>query len=93
MSAKLGEREEVLENTPAAFMQTPDHVAGCVMRCLRRPRPEIWTAWWSHFGSSMATLFPGLAIRGLRKHADKDRGVLEAMGLGRDGGSGETGGS
>lgn len=81
VSAKLGGRDTILENTPEVFMQTPQHVAKRVVKCLRRPCPEIWPARWAHFGSSMATLFPRLARMGLRKHANKDRKVLREMGV------------
>jgi uncharacterized protein len=81
VSAKMGGREEGDSNTPDMFMQSPEHVARCVMKCLRRPREEIWPARWSHFASSMATWLPGVARRALRHHADKDRKLLEGGGV------------
>ena len=76
VSAKLGGRDTISENTPEIFMQSPRHVARRIVKALRRPVPEVWPARWSHFGSSMATLMPGLTRRALRKHAEKDRKVM-----------------
>jgi short-subunit dehydrogenase len=33
-----------VRDTPRAFVQTPERVAAAVVRCLRRPRPEVWTS-------------------------------------------------
>lgn len=41
----------VLDTPPGLFMQSPEFVAACTVRCLRRPRPEVWTG------------FKGLAVR------------------------------
>ncbi len=76
VSARIGGRDMISQNTPKAFMQTPEHVARRVVKALRRPREEVWPARWSHFGSSMACLLPGMTRRALRKHAGRDRIVL-----------------
>src|SRR5690606_27161512 len=34
--------DPVLLNTPEMFMQSPETVAKAVVRCLRRPKPEVW---------------------------------------------------
>ncbi|MBC7771813.1 MAG: SDR family NAD(P)-dependent oxidoreductase [Pyrinomonadaceae bacterium] len=41
-SGKHGVSGEV-ENPPGLFMQTPEFVAACIVQCLRKPRPEVWT--------------------------------------------------
>ncbi len=52
------------QHTPGWFMQTPDFVASRIVRCLRRPRPEVWTGLRGaivRFGMAVNTLFPRLA--------------------------------
>ncbi len=34
----------VLDDTPRLFHQTPERVGRAIIRCLRRPRPEVWTS-------------------------------------------------
>lgn len=76
VSAEIGGRDSISENTPQAFMQTPEHVARRVMQCVRRPCPEVWPARWAHCASSLACMFPRLTRIALRKHAKKDRQLL-----------------
>ncbi len=45
-------------NTPDAFMQTPEHVARRIVRCLRRPRPEVWPSTPTRFGVALTTALP-----------------------------------
>ena len=73
VSAKIGGRDSISENTPDMFMQSPRHVARRIVGALRRPCPEVWPARWAHFASSMACLCPRVTRWALRKHADKDR--------------------
>lgn len=49
------------EHTPKAFMQKSSTVAKAVVRCLRRPRPEVWTSIPVHLGMSMATFVPRIS--------------------------------
>jgi len=42
------------------FMQKPERVARAIVRCLRRPRGEVWTSWSARAGVGIATIFPGL---------------------------------
>lgn len=51
-------QEGIMRNTPRAFVQSPQHVARCVIRCLRRPRPEVWPSRSTHLLSAAWALFP-----------------------------------
>jgi short-subunit dehydrogenase len=42
------------------FTQPPERVARAVVRCLRRPRPEVWTAPLARYGMILAALTPRL---------------------------------
>jgi len=77
VSASIGGRDAISENTPEAFMQTPRHVARRIVHALRRPCPEVWPARWAHLGSSFACLMPRFTRWALRKHADKDRHLAQ----------------
>lgn len=76
-SAKIGGRDAIIENTPAIFMQSADHVARRIVRALHQPCPEVWPARWAHLGSSIACLMPRVTRWALRKHADRDRAMVE----------------
>ena len=56
-------------NTPAALTQTPQQVARAVVRCLRRPRAEVWPNPWVRYGLAITTAFPSLAARVMRRRA------------------------
>jgi short-subunit dehydrogenase len=53
--------------TPVAVRQSPEHVARCIVRGLRRPRAEVWPNPWSRLGIAVVTAFPGLGARALRR--------------------------
>lgn len=40
--------------------QSAETVARAVVRCLRKPRPEVWTSGLTRFAASAMTLWPGL---------------------------------
>ncbi|HZW10310.1 MAG TPA: SDR family NAD(P)-dependent oxidoreductase [Phycisphaerales bacterium] len=52
---------------PGAFTQAPERVAGAVVRCLRRPRGEVWTSTPARLALGAAVAFPGIADRLLRR--------------------------
>jgi short-subunit dehydrogenase len=55
---------------PAAHkyvVQSPDRVARSIVRCLRRPCPEVWPHLPTRFAMAICTAFPGLSARVLRK--------------------------
>jgi short-subunit dehydrogenase len=48
-------------HTPRGFIQSPQKVARAIVRCLRRPRPEVWTSFPTRLGAALMTLSPRLA--------------------------------
>jgi hypothetical protein len=60
---------------PGAARQSPEHVAACIVRCLRRPRPEVWPSLPTRLGVGIAAAFPSLAAWGLKRHMQKVRKV------------------
>lgn len=65
---------KLLSHTPDAFLQRPDYVANLTVRCLRRPRAELWpgaSGTFVRFGMSVLTLLPWLADLSLRGMVDR----------------------
>jgi len=50
---------------PGRFMQPPERVASAVLRCLRRPRGEVWTSHPVRIVLALTGLVPGLTDRAL----------------------------
>lgn len=57
--------------TPKGMRQTAEHVAGCIVKCLRSPRGEVWPAPLARFVLAFATAFPGLADRALARRQSR----------------------
>jgi len=49
-----------IAGTGDRFMQAPRRVARAIMRCLRRPRGEVWTSVPARTAVGLATIMPGL---------------------------------
>jgi len=45
---------------PEVFMQTPERVAKRIVKCLRRPRAEVWPMRTARVAAGLATVFPGV---------------------------------
>lgn len=62
-SAMLSGKEisEFASQSPSWLMQPPEKVAKAVVRCLKRPRPEVWTCLPMRLISTVFTAFPRLA--------------------------------
>jgi short-subunit dehydrogenase len=53
--------ERVFDHVPKWMLQTSDQVARAVVRCLRRPVPEVWTSGLVRTVAGVITAFPRLA--------------------------------
>jgi NAD(P)-dependent dehydrogenase (short-subunit alcohol dehydrogenase family) len=49
---------ELPRHAPRLFVQPPQRVARAVVRCLRRPRPEVWTSHVVRTVAGVMTMFP-----------------------------------
>ncbi len=70
VSARAGV-DDVGLNTPSLFMQRPEKVAKAIVRCLRKPKPEVWPAPMTRFGLALTTAFPSLAAMVLGRMASR----------------------
>jgi len=64
---KATDPDATTANTPASLIQTSEHVAKAIVRCLRRPRPEVWPHIPSRFGVALATALPRLSAWAIRR--------------------------
>ena len=70
LSGKADTTSNVPDHASKMFVQTPEKVARAIVKCLRRPRPEVWT---SHIVRSVAgvmTAFPFFFDLVARKQAN-----------------------
>ena len=65
-TAELGGAVRLLDRTKSATMQPPERVARAVVRCLRRPRPEVWTSCAFRLASALTAISPRLTDAALR---------------------------
>lgn len=75
---RLSGDQTMLEHTSPMFMQSADTVARAVVRCLRRPRAEVWTSVFVRFGMALAGVMPGMAdmaVRGMVRDYEKRQGM------------------
>ncbi len=55
------------DRKPGFLVQPPERVARAVVKCLRRPRPEVWTSLPTRLALACAVACPGLADRIIRR--------------------------
>lgn len=53
--------------SPEGFRQTPEQVAEAIVKCLKRPRGEVWTSWPARMLAAIGTAAPGFADYVLRR--------------------------
>jgi short-subunit dehydrogenase len=58
-------------HTPKAFVQPPERVANAIVRCLRRPRPEVWTSAAARLAFAVGVALPRTADWALRRMAGR----------------------
>lgn len=68
-----GRRRSV--RTPKGMRQTAEHVADRIVKCLHKPRGEVWPAPMARFALAIATAFPGFADRVL---ANRQRKIMKS---------------
>lgn len=72
------DRDALPDHAVKLFVQSPQRVARAVVRCLRRPRPEVWTSFIVRFAASLFTLSPrlnALVLDRQAKHVPRRRNV------------------
>lgn len=57
-AAKKSAEGQKFKRPPKIFMQPPERVAKAIVRCLRKPTPEVWTSFTFRMLAGMMTVFP-----------------------------------
>ncbi|MGD9692504.1 MAG: SDR family NAD(P)-dependent oxidoreductase [Phycisphaerales bacterium] len=86
---KRSEAAKLVSHGPDWVLQRPERVARAIVKCLRRPRAEVWTSAPVRLGMAMAMPFPGVSDRVIRKMVEERRRNYEirnARGEGAGGG-------
>lgn len=65
-------------NTPDMLTQTAEHVARKIVRCMRKPKPEVWPSFVGRLGTVMLTMFPRLFGWAMKSHTTDCRRTLRA---------------
>ncbi|MDG2423981.1 MAG: SDR family NAD(P)-dependent oxidoreductase [Phycisphaerales bacterium] len=60
---------KVIDDAPKLFIQSSRRVANAVIRCLRRPRPEVWTSRIVRMATAIRCVFPTLFDRKVKDTA------------------------
>ena len=69
-----GERFPLVpDHAPRLFVQSPDVVAQAVVKCLRNPRPEVWTSFSARLAGAVFALSPRLHDRVMRRSQRRPR--------------------
>jgi len=68
-ACKTSPSQKARQATHDIFVQTPDRVAKSIVRCLRKPCPEVWPHRFTRFGLAICTAFPRIAQRATAKLA------------------------
>ena len=55
---RAGWKDPAAGRTPGWLVQPPEKVAAAILRCLHRPRPEVWTSFTTRFLAGLMTIFP-----------------------------------
>jgi short-subunit dehydrogenase len=66
-ASTLSKNSRLALRTPERLMQRPEVVGKAVVKCLRRPKGEVWTSLSTRVALGAAVVFPGLADRVLRR--------------------------
>jgi len=69
----------VHDHAPRWLVQSPERVADAVIRCLRRPRSEVWTSRLVLFSAGLFTMFPRLLDMVLSREAARLRRAGEGF--------------
>ena len=85
-------RDAVRAATPRFMLQSPEHVAREVIKCLRRPKPAVWPSPLLRTMSGLWSWFPRFQVTSMRGVARHGRCALEALEVERTAGTCSDGG-
>jgi len=74
-SGLLSTGSKVPDHAPKFFVQPPERVAKAIVRCLKRPRSEVWTSLAVRLAAGLITAFPGMFDGACRREAARSRAL------------------
>lgn len=66
---------KVPDHAPKFFVQPPERVAKAIVRCLKRPRSEVWTSLVVRLAAGLITAFPSMFDGPCRREAARSRAL------------------
>ena len=66
---------KVPDHAPKFFVQPPERVANAIVRCLKRPRSEVWTSLAVRLAAGLITAFPSMFDGACRREAARSRAL------------------
>lgn len=66
-------KRPVIPSADDQYLQSPERVARAIIRCLQRPRPEVWPHIGSRLSIAACSLMPGLSAWAMRRMAQRSR--------------------
>jgi short-subunit dehydrogenase len=66
---------KVPDHAPKFFVQPPERVANAIVRCLKRPRSEVWTSLAVRLAAGFITAVPGMFDGACRREAARSRAL------------------
>lgn len=87
LSGKKADPASIADHTPKMFIQSPHRVGRAIVKCLKRPKPEVWTSFIVRFSAALFTLSPRLmdiAMHRVHKAEKKAARKRRAAARGRD---------
>ncbi len=79
VSAAVSNLPPVPRTTPLAKAQTADDVARAIVKCLRRPCPEVWTSTPTRLTFALAMAMPRFAASRLSAYAARRRTLIKGI--------------
>ncbi len=72
---KSGGGKLKLAGSSERFMQSPERVAGAMVKCLRKPKGEVWTSVLARFGFGASVMLPGVTDWVLGRMVERRSGI------------------
>ena len=63
-----------LAGSSERFMQSPEKVGDAIVKCLKKPKGEVWTSWPARIGVGASVMMPGVTDWMLRRMVKKTMG-------------------
>ncbi len=60
LEQRSGGKAKFSSRTPKSFMQPPERVANAIVKCLKKPRGEVWTSLPTRLALGLSVIFPGI---------------------------------